>query len=361
MSVRVLVVDDSAVMRALITRKLACEGDIEVVAAAANAAEARALIKQHDPDVVTLDIEMPGMDGLAFLEKIMALRPTPVVIISGSTGEGAAATTRALRLGAVGCYAKSQGSRSIGSDDGGELAELVREAANVDLKRRPAPATEPAAKATVQPATPLPTHSTGCARRAPELIAIGSSTGGVEALHTLLAGFPEDCPPTLIVQHVHASFAPAIVQSLSKIARPQVALAESDVVLRPGMVVVAPGGKRHLAVRPAGGNGFRSVLREGEPVSGHLPSADCLFASVAECLGNRALGILLTGMGEDGARGMKALVEAGAHTIAQDEASCVVFGMPRAAIAMGGAREVVPLDRIADAAFAAHPSMERAV
>jgi len=343
--IRVLIVDDSALMRALVRRKLEAEPDITVVATAADAAEARQLIKHHDPDVVTLDIEMPGMDGLAFLEKIMTLRPTPVIIISGSTHEGAAATARALQLGAVDCYAKATAERSLADDDGGELARLVREAAGVRFAASAPPPRAAPAKACVPRPVPLP-------RPRPDLVAIGASTGGVEALHTLLAGFPEDCPPTLIVQHINPSFAPAIVQSLGRAARPQVRLAESDLLLRPGEVLLAPGDAKHLLVARSGGSGFRSVLRAGEKVSGHRPSVDRLFASVAETAGARALGILLTGMGEDGARGLLAMAEAGAHTIAQDEASCVVFGMPRAAIALGAAREVLPLGQIAPRVFA---------
>lgn len=352
--IRVLIVDDSALMRALLRRKLGAEPDIVVVADAANAAEARALIKSHDPDVVTLDIEMPGMDGLAFLEKIMALRPTPVIIVSGSTHEGAAATARALQLGAVNCYAKATAARSLADDDGGELAQLVREAASVRPALRGAaapPAAAPHCSAAIL--TPAPTPAPGAARTRPDLIAIGSSTGGVEALHTLLAGFPEDCPPTVIVQHINACFAAAIAQSLDRIARPRVMLAQSDLPLRRGEVLLAPGEDKHLLVAPAGSHGMRCVLRAGDKVTGHRPSVDKLFASVAEVAGARALGILLTGMGEDGACGLHAMARAGAHTIVQDKASCVVFGMPRAAIALGAAREVLALDGIAGHVFAA--------
>ena len=347
MSIRVLVVDDSALMRALIARKLDSESDIEVIASASNAAEARALIKQLDPDVVTLDIEMPGMDGLSFLEKIMQLRPTPVIVVSGSTSAGTAATARALQLGAVSCYAKSTMQRSIADNDDGELAQLVREAAGGTLHFRPAPCDT---HATVHPAPIAPRMI------APELIVIGSSTGGVEALHTLLAGFPADCPPTLIVQHVNACFAPAIVQSLDRVAAPTVMIAESDMPLRPGTVLFAPGNDKHLAVAPAGSHGFRCVLRAGELISGHRPSVDRLFQSAAETLGPRTLGILMTGMGEDGARGLLALAQAGACTIAQDEASCVVFGMPRAAIALGAAQRVLPLGDIAARVFPPTPA-----
>ena len=346
MSIRVLVVDDSAVMRALITHKLEAEQDISVIACATNAAEARQLMKQLDPDVVTLDIEMPGMDGLSFLEKIMELRPTPVIIVSGSTREGTRATAKALQLGAVNCYAKSTPQRSISDDDGGELANLVREAAggkmhpHLPAQRRRAPEAK---------SCPLSAASA-------ELIVIGSSTGGVEALHTLLAGFPGDCPPTLIVQHVHACFAPAIVRSLDRASAPNVQLAETDLLLERGKVLLAPGGEKHLAVARAGSRGFRSVLREGGLISGHRPSVDRLFQSVAETFQGKALGILLTGMGEDGARGLLAMAQAGAATIAQDEASCVVFGMPRAAIALGAAQQILPLDQISGRIFAREPS-----
>ncbi|MBI1403705.1 MAG: chemotaxis-specific protein-glutamate methyltransferase CheB [Porphyrobacter sp.] len=345
MTIRVLVVDDSPVMRALLEHRLQRESDIAVIGSAGDAAEARQLIKALDPDVVTLDIEMPGMDGLSFLEKIMALRPTPVILVSGATERGADATVRGLQLGAVGCLAKSELRLEAGESDGGALARLVREAAQVRL--RPAPprtAPGPAVAPAPAPDTPLP-----------DVIAIGSSTGGVEALHVLLSEFPADCPPTLIVQHINACFAGAIAQSLDRAVRPRVMLAETDLVLTPGTVLLAPGEGRHLQVAGAGAQGLRCVLREGEPVSGHRPSVDRLFGSLATTLGPQrgraALAILLTGMGQDGAEGMAALAAIGARTIAQDQASCVVFGMPRAAIERGAAREVHPLSRIAPAIF----------
>lgn len=359
MTIRVLVVDDSAVMRALLQHRLEREPDITVVGAASNAAEARQLIKALDPDVVTLDIEMPGMDGLSFLEKIMALRPTPVILVSGVTERGADATVRGLQLGAVGCLAKSQLRLDAGESDGGALARMVREAANVRL--RP-PTQTPAARAPLTRATAVLSPSPAApptVATLPEVIVIGSSTGGVEALHVLLSEFPADCPPTLIVQHINGCFAGAIAQSLDRAVRPRVMLAETDMILRPGMVVLAPGNEKHLQVARAGAQGLRCVLREGDPVSGHRPSVDRLFASLATTLGPEcgpehapaALAILLTGMGQDGAEGMAALASCGARTIAQDQASCVVFGMPRAAIELGAAREVLPLDRIAARIF----------
>jgi two-component system chemotaxis response regulator CheB len=188
------------------------------------------------------------------------------------------------------------------------------------------------------------------------VIVIGASTGGVEALHTLLSDFPADCPPTLVVQHINGCFAGAIAQSFDRSVRPRVMLAESDMPLAPGMVLLAPGNDRHLQVATAGSRGLRCVLREGDPVAGHRPSVDRLFASLASTLGpargEQALGILLTGMGQDGAQGMVALASIGARTIAQDQASCVVFGMPRAAIELGAAGEVLPLNRIGTAVFA---------
>lgn len=333
MTIRVLIIDDSATMRAILMSRLASEPDIAVIGTAANAAEGRELIKRFDPDVVTLDIEMPGMNGLDFLEKIMALRPTPVIIVSGSTEKGSDVTARALALGAVDCYLKSA-DLSLG--DSGRLADLVRVAAQVRFAQPDSSAQTGRADAAT-----LPSKS----RNEPSLIAIGASTGGVEALQRLLAGFAADCPPTVIVQHVNASFAPAIARTLDRASPATVQLAEPDLPLRRGNVYLAPGGDRHLQV---GGPGpFHARLRRGRPVSGHIPSVDVLFHSVSETAGADAAGILLTGMGSDGARGLLEMARAGARTIAQDEATCTVFGMPRAAIALGAAELVAPIDHIA--------------
>ncbi len=354
MSIRVLIVDDSPLMRALLQHRLTRERDISVIGTAADAAEARQMIKALDPDVVTLDIEMPGMDGLSFLEKIMQLRPTPVILVSGATEAGASATARGLALGAVGCIPKSQLRMLPGEADAVDdcpLVEMVREAARVHLLPHPP---RPAARPPVPAAAPAAVADKGVSQ--PEIIVIGASTGGVEALHTLLSDFPEDCPPTLIVQHINGCFAGAIAQSFDRSARPRVMLAESDMPLERGTVLLAPGNDRHLQVATAGSRGLRCVLRESDPVSGHRPSVDRLFASLATTLSparaHLALGVLLTGMGQDGAQGMAQLASMGARTIAQDQESCVVFGMPRAAIELGAAREVLPLSRIASAIFA---------
>lgn len=334
--IRVLIVDDSASMRALLTARLRDEPDIEVVATAADAREARALIKALSPDVITLDIEMPGMDGLSFLEKIMFLRPTPVIIVSGATQAGNEMTARALQAGAVSCYAKGDRYGAMPVDDRGKLATLVRDAAQV----------------TFGPDWPV-SETVGqkvqeSVRGDTRLIAIGSSTGGVEALRSLLPRFPADCPPTLVVQHVNARFAPAIAKSLDDACAARVLVAESDMPLRRGHIYFAPGGDRHMLVSGTNADRLRVTLRTGDLVSGHRPSVDALFLSVAARAGAGAVGVLLTGMGQDGASGLLAMAQAGAHTIAQDEESCVVFGMPRAAISMGAAKIVAPLDRIAE-------------
>ena len=339
MSIRVLIVDDSPTMRALLTALLRGEPDIEVIGTAVDANDARAQIRALDPDVVTLDIEMPGMSGLDFLERLMRLRPTPVVIVSGLTQQGAEITATALSMGAVDCYAKPQGRPgALLSCDGGRLAQSIRAAAATrgrQIDVRPARAA----------------IADGQRRQDIELIAVGSSTGGVEALHVLLGSFPADCPPTVIVQHINGHFASAVARRLDECCAPKVQLADSDIRLMPGNVYLAPGNERHLIVRGTGP--YTAKLRPGDPVSGHRPSVDALFHSVAESLGARAVGVLLTGMGQDGAHGLLAMKRAGATTIAQDEASSTVFGMPRAAIQLGAAGRVAGLGEIAGYALGA--------
>ena len=337
MAIRVLIIDDSPTMRAILVSHLSGQPDIEVVGTAADAREGREMIKQHDPDVITLDIEIPGMNGLAFLEKIMRLRPTPVIVVSGFTHKGSAVTARALALGAVDCFAKADWAGGSAVDDWGKLADLIRQAATVRFNER-----EPGAQKR---------ETTSAARRVgpARLIAVGSSTGGVEALQVLLRGFPASCPPTLIVQHVNARFTPAIARLLDTESQAKVMVAESGMEARTGHVYLAPGGDRHMSV---GGVATLFIkLRSGQPVSGHVPSVDVLFQSAATVAGADAVGILLSGMGSDGARGLLTMARAGAHTIAQDAASCAVFGMPRAAIALGAASMVAPIHDIANFVF----------
>ncbi|MFC0684941.1 chemotaxis-specific protein-glutamate methyltransferase CheB [Novosphingobium clariflavum] len=349
MSIRVLIVDDSPTMRAILMSRLREQGDIEVVGTASDAAEGRALIKQLDPDVVTLDIEMPGMNGLDFLEKIMALRPTPVIVVSGATQDGNEVTARALALGAVNCYAKYDPGGKLALQDGGELADLIRDAAQVrfDARIESRPEQRPR-DVRVGAASVVAAESRLSIRRETRLIAIGSSTGGVEALQVVLGGFPIDCPPTVIVQHVNPRFAPAIARTLDLACPAHVQAADMDTPLLAGNVYLAAAASCHLTVKlDRDGSTLLGKMRRGEPISGHVPSVDALFASVAQVVGAEAVGILLTGMGQDGARGLLAMRQAGAHTIAQDERTCTVFGMPRVAISLGAANVVAPVDRIA--------------
>ena len=329
--VRVLVVDDSAMMRSVIAKMLALDPMIDIVGAAADAAEARRMIKELDPDVITLDIEMPGMNGLDFLDKIMALRPMPVVIVSSATERGAAATMRALEAGAFDCFPKPTSFASIAQDDG--LAMIVRAAARC--------ASHIAASASTA-RRPAPIPSDGSAR----LIAVGASTGGVEALLALIGDFPKDCPPTVIVQHMPALFTTSFADRLSRFCPPHVEEARTGTILQRGHVYLAPGGARHMEV--VGAAAPRIRLYEGDTVSGHRPSVDVLFRSVAR-LKLPAIGVLLTGMGGDGAAGLKAMRDAGARTIGQDEATSVVYGMPQVAFQMGGVERQLPLPRIAAA------------
>lgn len=346
MKTRVLIVDDSATMRALLSRLLAEETDLEVVGAAADAMQARAMIKELNPDVVTLDIEMPGMNGLDFLEKIMRLRPMPVVIVSGITQRGCETTIRALELGAVDCYAKPDGSISnLLESDGGKLAVMVRAAARV--KRWMAQAA-PVAQAPVAQQTIAISAGSGIAT---QLIAIGASTGGVEALHHILPAFPANCPPTVVVQHISGAFAPAMAERLDKQCVAKVKLFEGGMPLLPGHIYIAPGNDRHAVI--ANTDKLTAKLVPGDLVSGHRPSIDMMFESVAKRLGPAAVGILLTGMGQDGARGLLSMRRAGGRTIAQDQATSTVYGMPRAAADLGAAERILPLPRIAERALAA--------
>ena len=331
MTVRALVVDDSRTMRAAISRVLNADADIEVVGTAECANSARELIKLLDPDVVTLDVEMPGMDGLDFLERLMRLRPTPVVMLSTLTGRGADASVQALSLGAFDCVDKAV----LGTAGETRLPQLVKTAA----RYRPRPPL--AATAPTVPAAPANYRA-----RANSMIAIGSSTGGVEALIALLRGFPATCPATVIVQHMPESFTQSFADRLDRLSAPTVTLARPGAVLSAGQVYLAPGGLRHLEI--AGGGGKRHCrLVEGDRVNGHRPSVDRLFASVAHVAGADAAGAILTGMGNDGAKGMKAMHDVGSMTVGQDEASCVVYGMPAEARALGALTEQLPLSRIA--------------
>ena len=331
--VRVLVVDDSATMRGLITAALRRDPEIEVVGTAGDPLEAREAIKALNPDVITLDIEMPNMNGLDFLEKIMRLRPMPVVMVSTLTLAGAEATLQALEIGAVDCIAKP-GSLANSSEVFAEMTLRVKSAARSSV--RPRSTTH----------APAPRRSgyraNGC------VVAIGSSTGGVEALLQIIGRFPETCPPTVLTQHMPATFTRSFAARLDRSCGATVEEAYDGAPLEPGHIYLAPGGSTHLEVVRSGGRlGCR--LREGDPVSGHRPSVDVLFKSVAEATGAASLGVILTGMGRDGAQGLLAMRKAGARTLGQDESTCVVYGMPRAAHEIGAVERQLPLNALGEA------------
>ncbi|MDR3511499.1 MAG: chemotaxis response regulator protein-glutamate methylesterase [Caulobacteraceae bacterium] len=325
--IRVVVVDDSATMRGLISASLRRDPDIEVVGSAGDPLEARQTIKAVNPDVITLDIEMPNMNGLDFLERIMRLRPMPVVMVSTLTQAGAEASLQALELGAVDCVAKPSGAVGEALSD---LPARVKAAARARVRGRYDEVRPPAPRSGYAPSG--------------DLVAIGSSTGGVEALLTVLEHFPETCPPTVITQHMPASFTRSFAARLDRACAAQVVEAYDGAPIEPGRVYLAPGGVAHLEVVRAGG--LRCRLREGDPVNGHRPSVDALFASVADAVGRAAAGAILTGMGRDGAEGLKAMRQAGAHTVGQDEASSVVYGMPKAAFEIGAVERQAPIGEV---------------
>ncbi|MFC0686509.1 protein-glutamate methylesterase/protein-glutamine glutaminase [Novosphingobium clariflavum] len=342
--VRVVVVDDSAAMRALLTKLLNHDPLIEVVGQAPEPHAAREMIKALNPDVVTLDVEMPGMDGLSFLERIMRLRPMPVVMCSTLTARGTEATIEALRLGAVDCIAKPSGNPLEIAQDGALLRKMVRTAARSSVRA-----------AAVRPAAPHSGH--GAATPAPSagplrdvVIAIGASTGGVEALFSIIGALPVDCPPVLVVQHMPAIFTGGFAARLDREARVTVVEAKDGMTLKRGTVYLAPGGSHHMEL--VGGTSGHVRLIEGEPVSGHRPSVDVLFRSVS-ALGSRAVGVILTGMGSDGAEGLLQMRAAGARTMGQSRDTCVVYGMPRAAFERGAVEKEVNLSALPEAILGA--------
>jgi two-component system chemotaxis response regulator CheB len=325
---RVLIVDDSATMRSLIAAVLRRDPEIEVIGQAADPLEARQAIKTLDPDVITLDVEMPNTNGLDFLEKIMRLRPMPVVMVSTLTTRGAEATLEAMELGAVDCVAKPSTAGMHAFDD---LALKVKVAA----------------RARVRPLGDAPPRPTPSQNYTPNgsVLALGSSTGGVEALINILSHFPANCPPTVITQHMPATFTKSFADRLNRLCAPEVREATEGAPLQVGRVYLAPGGEQHLEI--GGGEQLRCRVRPGEPVNGHRPSVDVLFRSVARAAGARAVGAILTGMGRDGAQGLLAMRQAGARTLGQDEASCIVYGMPKVAFDIGAVERQFPLDRMA--------------
>jgi two-component system chemotaxis response regulator CheB len=336
--VRVLVVDDSALMRHLLSSMMQSDRGIEVVGTAPDPLVARQMIKDLNPDVVTLDIEMPNMDGISFLEKIMKLRPMPVLMISSLTQEGAEATLQALELGAVDYIAKPKVDLQQGlAEKQAEIVEKVKIAAKARVRSR--------AGAAARTAAPLADRAGFSTTE--RIVAIGASTGGVEALREVLCGLPADSPAVVVTQHMPAGFTTRFAERLNSLAQVTVQEAADGQRILPGHVYIAPG-NWHLEVGRTGAN-YTCRLNDGPAVSGHRPSVDVLFRSVAESAGGNAIGVILTGMGKDGAEGLKQMRAVGAATIGQNEATCIVYGMPKAAAALGATQIELPVEKIAAA------------
>ncbi len=339
---RVVVVDDSALVRSLLTEIINRQSDMQCVGAAADPFVAREMIRELNPDVITLDVEMPRMDGIDFLSKLMRLRPMPVVMVSTLTERGAEVTLRALELGAIDFVAKPR----IGVADGlrllaEEITAKVRIAAQAKLQRPAASAAGAQVAASSRPSPP----STVGRLSTEKIIFIGASTGGTEATKDLLINLPADCPAVMITQHMPPGFTRTYAKRLDGLCRISVCEASDGERVLPGHAYIAPGGL-HLSVERSGAN-YIARVRDSEAVNRHKPSVEVLFLSSARVVGPNALGVMLTGMGADGAQAMKVLRDAGSWNVAQDEASCVVFGMPKEAISAGAVHEVLPLAAIA--------------
>ncbi|MDR3474916.1 MAG: chemotaxis response regulator protein-glutamate methylesterase [Devosia sp.] len=334
MSIKVLVVDDSALIREVLSRMLAHDHDIIVVGTAQDPIDAREKIKLLSPDVVTLDIEMPNMNGLAFLDKLMRLHPLPVVMVSTLTTKGASETMLALELGAVDFVAKPNANLAGGLDAfGANLRDKIRAAAHSNVQTRAMRAETPQV------------HLRTAAAPKGALIALGASTGGVEAIRQVLVDMPPDCPPIVIAQHMPAAFTARFAARLDELAEITVVEAQDRLPLRPGHAYVAKG-DYHLRVERSSGE-LKCRLSQDELVSGHRPSVDALFESVAKVVGPMAVGAILTGMGRDGATGLRQMRDAGAYTVGQSPGSALVYGMPRVAFEEGAVVEQAPIEAVA--------------
>src|SRR5580704_15512242 len=334
---KVLIIDDSSLMRQLLTQILSSDPELEVIGTAEDPFVAREKIKSLNPDVLTLDIEMPRMDGLTFLEKLMRGHPMPVVMISSLTDRGAETTLRALSLGAVDYIAKPKLDVANGTiEQASDIIAKVKAAAKVRVRGLDPGEVIPAA-------WPAGYHVT----ETHKVVAIGASTGGTEALKDLLSALPSDFPGLVMVQHMPEAFTRPFSERLNSLCRIRVQEAKDGDRVLPGHALLAPGGHQMEVIRR--GMEYAVKVYRGERVNRHLPSVDVLFSSCARQLGKNAIGVLLTGMGSDGAKGMLEMKVAEAHTIAQDEATCVVFGMPREAIQLGAVDQVLPLGRIPNA------------
>jgi two-component system, chemotaxis family, protein-glutamate methylesterase/glutaminase len=340
MKIKVLIVDDSALIRSVMREIIGSQPDMEVVGTAPDPLVARDLIKQTNPDVLTLDVEMPKMDGLDFLERLMRLRPMPVLMVSSLTERGSEITMRALELGAVDFVTKPKISIQHGMQEYAEMiADKIRTAAKARIKAR----TLSSMAATSGAGIPLPSVKNPLTS-SEKLIIIGASTGGTEAIKEFLMQMPSDCPGILIAQHMPEGFTTSFARRLDSLCKISVNEAEGGERILPGHAYIAPG-HSHLLLARSGAN-YITQLDQGPPVNRHRPSVDVLFRSAAVGAGKNAVGVILTGMGKDGANGMLEMKNAGAYNFAQDESTCVVFGMPREAIAVGATHEVGPLNAL---------------
>ncbi|MFN7086573.1 MAG: chemotaxis response regulator protein-glutamate methylesterase [Burkholderiales bacterium] len=339
--ISVVVIDDSALIRKILSEIINGQHDMQVVGAAPDPLVAREMIRSLNPDVITLDVEMPKMDGLDFLERLMRLHPMPVLMVSTLTERGSEVTLRALELGAVDFVAKPKVDISHGMKEyAAEIVEKLRAAAQAKLRYRPALTVAPRLTAdAVLPAVANRIASTE------KLIIIGASTGGTEAIREVLVKMPPDCPGILITQHMPEAFTKSFANRLNNLCRIVVTEARDGERILPGHAYVAPG-HSHLLLKRSGAN-YVTELSQAPPVNRHRPSVDVLFRSAANYAGKNAIGVILTGMGKDGAAGMLEMKRAGAYNFAQDEATCVVFGMPKEAIAVGAVDETVPLHEMA--------------
>jgi len=347
--IKVLIVDDSAVVRQVLAQSLAEDPGIEVIGVAADPVFAQDKMRKQWPDVLVLDVEMPRMDGITFLKKIMAERPTPVVICSTLTEKGAATTLQAMAAGAVSIVTKPQGSlKQFLKDASDDLISAVKAAARANLKRlapRAAPVAPPP-KLSADAILPA-AGSAAMARTTERIVALGTSTGGTQALEAVLTSLPRVCPGIVVVQHMPERFTAAFAERLDRLCELEVREARHGDRVLPGRVLIAPGG-RHMLLKRSGAQYVVDVI-DGPPVSRHRPSVDVLFRSVARAAGSNALGIIMTGMGDDGARGLKELRDAGGRTLGQDEDSCVVYGMPKEAMKLGAVEQEIGLGQIAAA------------
>lgn len=351
---KVLIVDDSAIVRHLLAKGLASDPNIQVIGQAADAFIARDLLLKHEPDVITLDIEMPKVDGLSFLRRIMEYRPTPTIIVSSISQDGSAASLEALRIGAAAVFAKPGGPQAVG-----ELVDALKRCI-AELRAGGFKLRRPQQPAAPSGAAPASLGTVPAARVQNVLIAIGASTGGTQAIESLITRLPPDLPPIVIAQHMPPGFTKRFAERLDEVSGHHVVEGQQGDQLRPGVVYIAPGG-RHMIVERHGIE-LRIGLTDTAPVHFQRPAVDVLFRSVAQLRSQPAIGVVLTGMGQDGADGLLEMRRAGARTFAEDEQSCVVFGMPKEAIARGGVMDVVTLWQMPQALVAAleHPAAARA-